>query len=122
MKQTKNALTEQEMELVGLLMQDCQSTGDIQSELKRLFAGTLEQMLEAEMDGHLGYEKNSVQGNNSGNSRNGYSRKTVVSDCGESEIAVPRDRNGEFEPRVLEKRQVRTDGIEQKIMAMYSRA
>ena len=60
-------------------------------------------------------------GNNSGNSRNGYNRKIIISDYGTSEVAVPRDRNGEFEPGVLEKRQVRTDEIEQKIMAMYSK-
>ena len=114
----KNTLTEKEKELVKLLMQDCESTGDIQTKLKRLFSGTIEQMLEAEMEEHLGYEKNSVEGNNSGNSRNGYNHKTIISEYGESEIAVPRDRNGEFEPKVLEKRQTRTDEIEQKIMAM----
>jgi putative transposase len=121
MKTSKNILTEKEMELVELLMADCHSTGDIQSKLKRLFAGTIEQMLEAEMEEHLGYDKNSVLGNNSGNSRNGYNRKTVISDYGASEIAVPRDRNGEFEPRVLGKGQVRTDEIEAKILAMYSK-
>jgi putative transposase len=109
------------MELVSLLMQDCQSTGDIQAKLKRLFAGTIEQMLESEMEDHLGYEKHSVAGNNSGNSRNGYNHKTIISDYGESEIAIPRDRNGDFEPRIVEKRQVRTDEIEQKILAMYSK-
>ncbi len=72
MAKSKNILTDKEMELVSLLMQDCQSTGDIQTKLKRLFVGTIEQMLEAEMDEHLGYEKHSVEGNNSGNSRNGY--------------------------------------------------
>jgi len=121
MKQSKNILSEKELELVSLLMKECQSTGDIQSKLKRLFAGTIEQMLEAEMEEHLGYEKHSVEGNNSGNSRNGYNHKTIISDYGQSEIAVPRDRNGEFEPRVLEKRQTRTDEIEQKIMAMYAK-
>jgi putative transposase len=121
MKKAKTGLTEKEKELVSLLMQDCESTGDIQAKLKSLFAGTIETMLESEMDEHLGYEKNSVDGNNSGNSRNGYNHKTIISDYGESEIAVPRDRNGDFEPKVLEKRQVRTDEIEQKIMAMYSR-
>ena len=121
MRQSKNILTEQEMELVKHLMSDCKSTGDIQSKLKRLFAGTIEQMLESEMEEHLGYEKNSVEGNNSGNSRNGYNRKTIISDYGESEVSVPRDRNGEFEPKVLEKRQVRTDEIEQKILAMYAK-
>lgn len=121
MRTSKNILTEKEVELVNLLVKDCQSTGDIQSKLKRLFAGSIEQMLEAEMEEHLGYEKHSVEGNNSGNSRNGYNYKTIISDYGESEIAVPRDRNGQFEPRVLEKHQIRTDEIEQKIMAMYAK-
>ena len=121
MKKSKNILTEKEMELVEHLMSDCQSTGDIQAKLKRLFAGSIEQMLESEMDEHLGYDKNSVSWNNSGNSRNGYNKKTITSDYGTSEIAVPRDRNGEFEPQVLAKRQVRTDEIEQKILAMYSK-
>ena len=121
MKKT-HGLDDREMELVKLLMADCQTnllvwaTGDIQAKLKKLFAGTIEQMLEAEMDEHLGYEKNSVAGNNSGNSRNGYGKKTIISDYGECEIAVPRDRNGDFEPKVIEKRQTRTDEIEQKIM------
>ena len=121
MKKT-HGLDEREMELVKLLMADCQTnllvwaTGDIQAKLKKLFAGTIEQMLEAEMDEHLGYEKNSVAGNNSGNSRNGYGKKTIISDYGECEIAIPRDRNGDFEPKVIEKRQTRTDEIEQKIM------
>ena len=88
MKKT-HGLDEREMELVKLLMADCQTTGDIQANLKKLFAGTIEQMLEAEMDEHLGYEKNSVAGNNSGNSRNGYGKKTIISDYGECEIAVP---------------------------------
>lgn len=121
MKQSKNILTDKEKELVSLLMQDCQSTDDIHAKLKRLFAGTIEQILEAEMDEHLGYEKHSLLGNNSGNSRNGYNHKTIISDYGESEIAVPRDRNGEFEPRILQKRQTRTNEIEQKIMAMYAK-
>lgn len=56
MRTSKNILMEKEMELVSLLMQDCESTGDIQTKLKRLFAGTIEQMLEAEMEEHLGYE------------------------------------------------------------------
>jgi len=121
MKRSKNILTEHEMELVAQLMEDCHNTGDIQTKLKRLFAGTIEQMLESEMEEHLGYEKHDPNGNNSGNSRNGYNRKTITSDYGASEISVPRDRKGEFEPKVLEKRQTRTDEIEQKILAMYAK-
>ena len=121
MKNRTHGLTEREMELAKLLMADCKTTSDIQAKLKRLLAGTIEQMLEAEMDEHLVYEKNSVEGNNSGNSRNGYGKKTISSDYGECEISVPRDRNGEFEPKVIEKRQTRTDEVEQKIMAMYAK-
>jgi putative transposase len=121
MSRTRNTLSAHEQELVRLLMSDCQTTGDIQAKLKQLFAGTIEAMLEAEMDEHLGYEKHSPVGDHSGNSRNGYNKKTIISDYGENEIAVPRDRNGEFEPKVLEKRQVRTDEIEQKILAMYAK-
>ncbi len=121
MTRSKNTLSAHEQELVRLLMAECKTTGDIQGKLKQLFAGTIEQMLETEMEEHLGYEKHSSEGDHSGNSRNGYNHKTIISDYGESEIAVPRDRNGEFEPKVLEKRQVRTDEIEQKIMAMYAK-
>ena len=110
MKKT-HGLDEREMELARLLIAECHTTGDIQAKLKKLFAGTIEQMLEAEMDAHLGYEKNSVKGNNSGNSRNGYGKKTISRNYGECEIAVPRDRNGEFEPKIIEKRQTITDKI-----------
>jgi putative transposase len=109
------------MELVKILMSECKTTGDIQAKLKSLFAGTIEQMLEAEMDEHLGYDKHSVEGNNTGNSRNGYNYKTITSEYGTSEIGVPRDRNGEYEPKAIKNRQVRTDEIEQKIIAMYSK-
>ena len=121
MNTSRTQLSEREKELVHLLMSECETTGDIQEKLKRLFAGTIEQMLEAEMDEHLGYEKNSATGNNTGNSRNGYGKKRIISDYGECEIAVPRDRNGEFEPRVLAKRQTRTDEIERKIQTMYAK-
>ena len=78
-------------------------------------------MLEAELDEHLGYEKHSVSGVHSGNSRNGYGSKTITSEYGESQITVPRDRNGTFEPQIIGKRQTRTDEIEQKVLAMYSK-
>ena len=57
------------------------------------------------MGEHLGHIKHSVEGNNSGNSHNGYNHKNIISDYGESEIAIPRDRNREFEPKILGKRQ-----------------
>jgi putative transposase len=114
-------LNEREMELVTLLCADCSTPADLTSKLKSLFAGSLEKMLEAEMEEHLGYEKHDVIGNNSGNSRNGYNKKTIKSEWGESEIYVPRDRNGTFAPQVVEKRQTRTDDIEARVLAMYSK-
>jgi putative transposase len=94
---------------------------DVQAVLKNLFKGTIESMLEAELDEHLGYEKNSVLGNNTGNSRNGYGKKTIKTELGETEISVPRDRNGDFEPQVIEKRQTRSDDLEHRILAMYAK-
>ena len=58
---------------------------------------------------------------NKGQQSNGYGKKTITGDYGECEISVPRDRNGEFEPKVIEKRQTHTDEIDQKIMAMYAK-
>lgn len=113
--------TERAKELVGMLTEECSSMEDIQGMLKGLFKCALEQMLESELDEHLGYEKNSVMGNNSGNSHNGYGKKTIKTELGESEIAVPRDRNGTFEPQVIEKRQTRSVDLESRILAMYAK-
>ncbi len=114
-------INENAKELSRVLAAECATTQEVTTMLKELFAGTIEQMLEAEMAEHLGYAKNSVEGNNTGNSRNGYGKKTIKSEWGESEIYVPRDRNGDFEPRVIEKRQTRTDEIERRILAMYGK-
>lgn len=114
-------LSEKEMQLAALIYEDCKTPAELTAKLKNLFSGALEKMLEAEMDEHLGYEKHSALGKNSGNSRNGYSKKTIKSEWGESEISVPRDRNGTFEPQAIEKRQTRTDDIEARVMAMYAK-
>ena len=114
-------INENARELSRVLAAECATTQEVTTMLKELFAGTIEQMLEAEMAEYLGYAKNSVEGNNTGNSRNGYGKKTIKSEWGESEIHVPRDRNGDFEPHVIEKRQTRTDEIERRILAMYGK-
>ena len=108
-------------ELVGILADECGNLADVQALLKNLFKDTIEQMLEAEMEEHLGYDKHSILGNNSGNSRNGYNRKTFKTELGETEIAVPRDRKGEFSPQVIEKGQTRSDDLETRILAMYAK-
>jgi len=112
---------EKTKELVGILSEECDNLQDVQVLLKNLFKDTIEQMLESEMDEHLGYEKHNILGNNSGNSRNGYGKKTIQTELGESEISVPRDRKGEFSPQVIEKRQTRSDDLEGRILAMYAK-
>ncbi len=92
---------------------------DIQEALKDLLGETLQDMLEAEMSEYLGYEKYS-RDKNTENSRNGYKKKKVISSMGEFEIDVPQDRESQFEPKVIKKRQKDISEIEQKIINMYA--
>lgn len=87
----------------------------------RLFSKTLEQMLEAELTAHLGYEKYEAKGRKSGNSRNGKYKRHVRTSGGKSEIAVPRDRNGEFEPKILHKYETSSNELEDKIVTLYAK-
>ena len=87
----------------------------------KLFAHTIEEMLEAEMSEHLGYEPYEVKGRNSGNNRNGSYAKKLRTSSGESTIQVPRDRNGEFEPQVVKKQVANTNELEDKIIGMYAK-
>ena len=89
--------------------------------LKRLTKALLERAMQAEMTDHLGYEKHDPAGHNSGNSRNGKSRKKLKGDFGEMELEVPRDRNGAFEPKIVKKHQTRWTGFDDKILSMYAR-
>jgi len=84
----------------------------------KLFALTIEEMLEAELSAHLGYEKYEASGRNSGNSRNGKRESSLQTSAGEQRIRVPRDRNGEFQSPLLEQR--RSNELEQKITALYA--
>ena len=87
----------------------------------RLFASTLEQMLEAELTEQLGYEPYEAKGRNSGNSRNGHYSKKVRSSEGDTRIQVPRDRQGEYEPQVLSKYASNTNELEEKIIGLYAK-
>lgn len=89
--------------------------------LKQLSSRILEKMLQAEMDEHLGYEKNSNAGDNSGDSRNGYSEKTVITgDDRKLDIQVPRDRNGTYEPIAVPKYEKRLPLFNDQIISMYA--
>ena len=87
----------------------------------KLFANTLEQMLEAELSDHLGYERHEYSGRNSGNSRNGYYDKKVRSSSGDVKIKVPRDRNGDYEPKIVPKYGKNTNELEEKILGLYAK-
>lgn len=89
--------------------------------LKQLTKQLVQKCLEAEMDTHLGYEKNERAGKGSENRRNGYSKKTLKSEQGEIAVGVPRDRAGEFEPQVVGKHQTRLAGLDTKVIALYAR-
>jgi len=89
--------------------------------LKALTKALLERALEGELTHHLGYEKSDPVCYGSGNSRNGKSRKTLKSEQGEMEVAVPRDRQGSFEPQLVRKHQTRWDGLDEKIISLYAR-
>jgi len=105
-------------------LKKCKTVEDLTGKdglLKRLLGGMLEQLLEAEMAHHLGYDKHNPIGYNSGNSRNGTTSKTVLSAQGPIEIKVPRDRNGEFVPVVVKKRQTEISSFDEKILSMYAK-
>jgi putative transposase len=88
---------------------------------KQLKKALIERALGAELTEHLGYEKGDPAGRGSGNNRNGVSSKTVLTDDGEIEIAVPRDRAGTFEPQLIPKGQTRFEGFDGKILSLYAR-
>jgi putative transposase len=111
-------------ELLDALMKDYKKPEELIGEgglLKQLTKRIMERAMQAEMTDHLGYEKHSPDGNNSGNSRNGCYKKTVKGEFGSLEVTVPRDRNGTFEPIILPKGQSRFTGFDDKIISMYAR-
>lgn len=89
--------------------------------LKELHSKALEKMLEGEMDAHLGYEKNSPEGNNTGNSRNGLTTKKIKTEFGESEIKIPRDRNSEFSPVIVPKNKNKSLSVERLVISLYAK-
>jgi len=103
------------------LASQCETVDDIHMMLKELFKETLQQVFEAEIEEHLGYSKHNVSGINSGNSRNGYSKKTIKSKLGETKLNIPRDRKGEYEPQIIKKYETSINGLEDQIIALYSK-
>lgn len=114
-------MTEGKRNIIHQLLEeyDIQTAEDIQDALKDLLGGTIKEMMEAEMDNHLGYEKS--QRSDSDDYRNGYKEKQVNSSYGSMKIEVPQDRKSTFEPQIVKKRQKDISDIDQKIISMYDK-
>lgn len=112
-------------ELLDELLKNYQSPEDLVGEggiLKQLTAALVERCLNAEMEHHLEEERQEpIEADTPRNRRNGHSRKTIKGEFGQAEIAIPRDRNGAFEPVIVAKGQTRFDGFDGKILSLYSR-
>jgi len=117
----KRIITEGKKNVIAALMEeyDIETVEDIQEALKDLLGDTIQNMMESEMDHHLGYAKSERSSNS--NYRNGTKSKKVRSSYGEFNIDVPQDRTSEFEPKIIKKRQKDISGIDQKIIAMYAK-
>ena len=117
----KVKMTEGKRSIIQQLFEeyDIESASDIQDALKDLLGGTIKEMMEVEMDSHLGYEKSQRSANE--NARNGYKSKTLNSSYGSVRIEVPQDRQSSFEPQVVKKRQKDISDIDQKIISMYAK-
>ena len=111
-------------ELISELLSaaNVQSMDDIQNLFKETIAEFMQGSLEAELDEELGYEPYDVKNKNTENSRNGHSKKTLRTSMGKVEIDIPRDRNGDFEPKILPKNQTSiSQDMESKIISMYAK-
>jgi putative transposase len=110
--------------LIDNLLKDYKTPEEILGDnglLKQLTRAVLERAMQAELTEHLGYERHDASGDNSGNSRNGKSRKTLKGDFGNLPIDVPRDRDSSFDPKIVPKGQTRFDGFADKILSLYAR-
>jgi len=100
---------------------DLKTLSDVTQFTKELLAPTIQKMLEAEMEHHVGYPKNHIGGNLSGNSRNGYYNKNIKTTGGNVKVQIPRDRNGDFEPTVIRKYETVESDVEERIVSMYAK-
>jgi len=101
------------------------STTEVMAAMKEMFKDVLQQVMESELENKLGYEKSERISDNdemgvSKNYRNGYSQKTIKSQLGKVQVKIPRDRNGEFESQIIKKYNHNADGMEEKILSLYS--
>ena len=107
--------------LLDELSKSIKTEKDLAALSKHLLKLTVERAMDAELDEHLGYQKHAVEGKNTGNSRNGYSSKSLKGNFGEVEISTPRDRNSTFDPQIIRKGQTRITEFDEQILALYAR-
>lgn len=100
---------------------DFKNPMEVYAYLKEGFKDVIQEMLEAEMDVTLGYDKNDVKNKQTDNYRNGHTEKTVKSQYGEIDLKIPRDKNGEYEPKIVPKYKRDISGIEEKVISLYAR-
>lgn len=114
-------MTEGKHQIIKQLLQEynIETVADIQAALRDLLGSTIKDMMEAEMEQHLGYQKS--ERSDSDDYRNGYKKKTVNTSMGSLELDVPQDSKSTFEPQIVKKRQKDISEIDQKIIAMYAR-
>lgn len=110
-------MPEEDKELLRKLIKqyNLKDTKDTKNMLKDLFGNTIQEMLEAELEEDLGYSKYDYKNKETSNSRNGHSGKTLKSDHGKIDIKVPRDREGQFEPKIVKKNQTDVSSIEDQV-------
>ncbi|MCJ7782475.1 MAG: transposase [Desulfobacterales bacterium] len=116
-------MPEEDKELLRKLIKqyNLKDTKDIKNMLKDLFGNTIQEMLEAELEEDLGYSKYDYKNKETSNSCNGHSGKTLKSDHGKIDIKVPRDQEGEFEPKIVKKNQTDVSSIEDQVLSMYTK-
>ena len=117
----RRKMSEGKKNVIAMLLQeyDVHTAADLEDALKDLMGGTIESMLESELDNHLGYKEYERSENE--DYRNGTKQKKIRGKFGETEISVPQDRDGSFEPQVVKKRKKDVSGIEDKIVSMYAK-
>ena len=120
-RRKREPMSEGKKNIIGMLLEeyDIKSAKDIEDALKDLLGGTIQEMLESEMDEHLGYQE--YERSDNPDSRNGKKTKKIRGNFGETEIEVPQDSDGTFEPKIVKKRQKDISGIEQKIISLYAK-
>jgi putative transposase len=105
--------------LKGDFLKQFKDSNEFSSFISELYKRGVEKMLEGELDAHLGYEKHGA--NDSNNARNGFSKKVIKTEQGESEIKVPRDRDASFDPVLVPKRSQLSNGIESLVISLYAK-